>query len=297
MNSRAFIIAAILFLPSACGFIDSSPVACGSSETEKLLRQAVSDQIRAAFTEQNLEVPEVEAVAVAVDLKEMHRARNPDWRGSEECQAQVVATYPGAIEGLSLNYPTLKAAVDSAGFKESGNKISGEIRYISSLTGHQRSHVVDLRDIKVLVDIAAMQWRTAHLVPAADANESVATDMAPVPDVPEAQADAVGEVAAFQPETPPIVEPARRGPSFDCAKAATNVEVLICGDIELSNLDADLAQAYKSALSSSQDRSALKRAQVEWLKGRVGRCEDAECVRAAYVDRMAELSNQKGHGL
>ena len=49
-----------------------------------------------------------------------------------------------------------------------------------------------------------------------------------------------------------ILAPAPRAPaaSFDCAKAATTTEQLICGDPQLSQLDGQLAQAYRRALEA-----------------------------------------------
>lgn len=39
-------------------------------------------------------------------------------------------------------------------------------------------------------------------------------------------------------------------PSFDCKKARTNTEKLICSDKELAALDKEMAQAYKKARAS-----------------------------------------------
>ena len=44
--------------------------------------------------------------------------------------------------------------------------------------------------------------------------------------------------------------------SFDCNKAASSVEVLICSDSALAQLDAEMGQSYSQALSSCAARSA-----------------------------------------
>ncbi len=76
--------------------------------------------------------------------------------------------------------------------------------------------------------------------------------------------------------------------SFDCAKAGTKLEKLICADKELSKLDEDLAAAYADALKST-DPAKLKAEQKAWLKVR-NRCADVVCIQAAYRQRIQMLS-------
>ncbi len=77
--------------------------------------------------------------------------------------------------------------------------------------------------------------------------------------------------------------------SFDCSKAATRQEQLICADAELSRLDSELGQRYAEARRSADDPAALRRAQREWLVQR-NRCGDSDCLAAAYRERIAALS-------
>ena len=77
---------------------------------------------------------------------------------------------------------------------------------------------------------------------------------------------------------------AARAASFDCAKASSRVEKLICSDSELSQMDEAMAAAY-----GALDKSAnLRRDQREWVKWR-NACSAAECVRATYQSRLAAL--------
>jgi uncharacterized protein len=78
--------------------------------------------------------------------------------------------------------------------------------------------------------------------------------------------------------------------SFDCAKAATKVEKLICGDAELSKLDDELAASYKTALKDNAQADAIKQAQKRWLKKRDD-CQDAQCLKIAYQSRRRELAS------
>lgn len=75
--------------------------------------------------------------------------------------------------------------------------------------------------------------------------------------------------------------------SFDCKKASTSVEKLICTDPKLSELDTDLAQAYRGAVKVSPD---VKVGQRQWLKER-NACVDVACLANAYQARISELKS------
>ena len=53
--------------------------------------------------------------------------------------------------------------------------------------------------------------------------------------------------------------------TFDCDKASTFVEKVICSDLRLTNLDDQLARLYKDALAASSNSAALKTEQKAWL--------------------------------
>ncbi|MGI9571434.1 MAG: lysozyme inhibitor LprI family protein [Desulfobulbia bacterium] len=77
-------------------------------------------------------------------------------------------------------------------------------------------------------------------------------------------------------------------PSFDCAKASTKVEKIICDSADLSELDSELAEAYKIALRDSPWSSANKRIrqdQKDWLASR-NLCETGACLGDLYQQRI-----------
>ncbi len=80
---------------------------------------------------------------------------------------------------------------------------------------------------------------------------------------------------------------AAASPSFDCRKATTKVEKLICASPELSKLDVDLAELYKEALS--KDRS-VRDDQRAWNTEK-NKCADTDCLKTAYEDRLSDLTN------
>jgi uncharacterized protein YecT (DUF1311 family) len=77
--------------------------------------------------------------------------------------------------------------------------------------------------------------------------------------------------------------------SFDCMKAQSRVERLICGDKALSKLDETMSASYASALHNGAQSAETKKAQRQWLVER-NRCLDADCVRSSYENRLKMLS-------
>lgn len=112
---------------------------------------------------------------------------------------------------------------------------------------------------------------------------------APTPSAAEApDAPPAGSAADTPAEAPPAAaQAAVAPPSFDCAKAASEAEKLVCGDAELAALDRQLSERY--AQSSKKDPATER----GWIKGRddCWKEEDARsCVRDAYRTRLVELA-------
>lgn len=94
-------------------------------------------------------------------------------------------------------------------------------------------------------------------------------------------------------------------PSFDCAKAQSDAEALICEDDALATLDRRLADRFDAALQSAQalDSGAqaavaeLRAYQRGWIAGR-NDCWKADdlraCVETAYLTREGELVARYG---
>ncbi len=86
----------------------------------------------------------------------------------------------------------------------------------------------------------------------------------------------------------PIVHAA----SFNCAKAASEREKLICTDAALSRLDDDLGAAFASATARLGDMSFVRTWQREWLRSYdVRTCNAAECMRQLWPARISELNH------
>lgn len=78
-------------------------------------------------------------------------------------------------------------------------------------------------------------------------------------------------------------------PSFDCAKAASPQETMICGSGVLSELDRTLARLYATAKKSLPNAARLKTEQVQWLRAERDRCTTVEQLEKSMNARIEAL--------
>jgi uncharacterized protein len=82
--------------------------------------------------------------------------------------------------------------------------------------------------------------------------------------------------------------------SFDCAKAVSSTEKLICSNESISKLDEQLANSYKQALEVADDKGAFKKIQIQWVNQQRA-CKDLECLKIFYqvrINQLKEVSNE-----
>ena len=94
-------------------------------------------------------------------------------------------------------------------------------------------------------------------------------------------------------------------PSFDCAKAKTRVEKLICSDAELAKLDREMSSEYRTLVSDKtldgELKEILKNNQKKWLDSREkAPClenedvsEQQKCIKNVYRIRIKEINDDK----
>lgn len=88
-------------------------------------------------------------------------------------------------------------------------------------------------------------------------------------------------------------------PSFDCAKATTEVEKLICSDDELAKLDVEMDKSYHAFMKTLDEkyyRNKLKKKQREWLKDITkapcfSGTDKINCLKNIYAFRVQQLTN------
>jgi uncharacterized protein len=85
-----------------------------------------------------------------------------------------------------------------------------------------------------------------------------------------------------------IVSSSAVAQSFDCRKATTAVEKMVCADIDLSKLDEQMARAFTDA-RGNVDVNVI--GQGAWLKNVRNRCANVDCLKDAYEGRIAHLKN------
>ena len=140
--------------------------------------------------------------------------------------------------------------------------------------------VVQLRDAdRIVAELAGLTVSAAPPAP-----------VAPPMVVPEAQpVDPLAPVAEPVPPAPPRPQPAAR-PSFDCSRARTSGERMVCADPGLASLDRTMAGEYARAMASASpsQQGLLRQTRDRFLAYR-DRCPNAACVAGAYNDRMREI--------
>jgi uncharacterized protein len=78
--------------------------------------------------------------------------------------------------------------------------------------------------------------------------------------------------------------------SFDCAKATSPAERLICVTPILGDLDVTMTNLYRAALNANPTRVAgIRREQTAWWRRREACADDAACIEEAEISRIAEL--------
>jgi len=91
----------------------------------------------------------------------------------------------------------------------------------------------------------------------------------------------------------------REQPSFDCPKATSVPEKIICANAELSRLDFRLGRTWKTLLDAFSDPAQKTRMKVDqraWIARR-GKCaDDGNCIAKLYRDQISALTGaDPGH--
>jgi Uncharacterized protein conserved in bacteria, putative lipoprotein len=81
-----------------------------------------------------------------------------------------------------------------------------------------------------------------------------------------------------------------QGTSFDCSKAHSDAEHIICSDAELAQEDIQLAGIYSRAKAAADDPAAFKdRTRAQW-NYREQQCHNRECLVRWYADQKVALA-------
>ena len=91
------------------------------------------------------------------------------------------------------------------------------------------------------------------------------------------------------PVAPKPMEAPQNIASFNCQKAESRIEKMICSNPETARLDVNLSAAYKQALANSQNQEELKTAQLTWLATVRDRSVSLEDLNNAYLARIKAI--------
>jgi uncharacterized protein YecT (DUF1311 family) len=81
------------------------------------------------------------------------------------------------------------------------------------------------------------------------------------------------------------------GAGFDCGKAKSTAESLVCQHRDISLLDERLSRVYAERLSIASDPAGEVKAQAKWLSHVRDRCASPSCLQAAYEARLFALKS------
>ena len=178
---------------------------------------------------------------------------------------------------LSLDLPPGVAVVGGR------RTLMSDLDYTVQPAADGSGNVVLLRNADSVIALLATLVRVGQPVPPPTAPVE-GNAIAPVP--PEASGTP-SPPANVQP-APPSPSPAR--PSFDCAKAHTRGEIIICSDSGLAALDRNMASQYRGAFAAANpEQQELLRGTARRFYAYRDRCPDAKCIGDAYLGRMREI--------
>lgn len=78
------------------------------------------------------------------------------------------------------------------------------------------------------------------------------------------------------------------GPSYECEKASSGIEQMICEDDELAGLDYKMAHIYKTIMDDDVVVGRVRLEQKDWLSDR-NSCDNKGCIKRAYINRISNL--------
>jgi uncharacterized protein YecT (DUF1311 family) len=91
---------------------------------------------------------------------------------------------------------------------------------------------------------------------------------------------------------PVVVSRPNASPSFPCARARTQGEIMICGNPGLAAVDRQMAAQYREAYAAaSPEAQTVLRTSAHRFYGFRDNCPDARCIAAGYRERMREIDD------
>lgn len=271
------------FALSGCGFFGEPNVGCNEDSTKELVKNILIQEIEKKLDDPRVKVAHsavIEKLSVSVDNV---RADSFDEKiNKHACKADLSVSLPMIAVSAFSSTPMIKGIIAQEGMSITANGVQGPIQYTSQSADGGEKHYVEMMGHTPLAEAVSL----AAIMGAFNVEVSAASAAAPA--APAAPAEEVA-VSNARPDDYAESESAAVGPSFDCAKAGTQIEKLICATPAISALDLRMSEAYKQLLSASEDPASFKKEQSAWIKEKRNACKSAECLEAEYQSRTDDL--------
>lgn len=291
MNRRFFngigLIAAVAVM-SGCG--SSNNAECSSESTLQLVRQSIRDNAAAGNSSvaypalSEIEPEQLSEYFVLNDARPLSFDENI---GRYQCQATLNVPFTDA--GRPMHYRV--AVPYSSQLVDGGDQIVQVSMSMFHLMGVGSAAYTRLKEMHGADSASAPSAAEASIEQPESPDFAGAKADGYHSDGDERVSSVGGEARATADVPTEVVStPAVTGPSFDCDKAASSQEIMICGDATLSRLDEELALAYKNAKGESRGKSEFTAQQRRWITEVRNGCKDAACLVDAYEHRLGELT-------
>lgn len=218
----------------------------------------------------------------------------------------------GSIVDWRLQVYDVKKTKDGYEIQTSGQGLVKTTINLTVRNAEEKVFVENLKTgdlIRVKAVIEDVSFRSVELNPAILYQEKQVVEQSPVIEeskvVEESEEIVQGKTATNEIETTelektekvtqePVLETPNMEiskPSFDCARASTNIEKMICSNFELGQWDTKVSSAYAQAYKDTpqEGKAALKAQQQEWLKVR-NKCISTDCLISVHQKRHSELA-------
>ena len=261
--------------------------ACSSPATYDRLKQTAFDE---AIRIRNADPVNLATLATYSTV----RMEQPQVKSRDEtldvtvCTGRLILDIPPGAEGAFAG----------------ARKLEADIEYSAQAAADGSGLVYKMRGAEpIIYKLAAFDLQSQAYRP----NATTSLPRAPVREVAVATIeDLLPPLSELEPQPrpgppPPDVRPAAPSrsapvaPSFDCRRARTSSERMICGSGRLAALDREMAALFYAAMddSSRRTREALRGSRDRFLAYRE-RCPNEACIAQAYSDRMDEIRDIAG---
>lgn len=273
--------------PAAVAQASRPAPASGGCGFEPVVQKTSAKDGRVALAAPGTTVAEVRAAVVqGKEAMASSRDRDAEVAFINACRAAARAG-PGSVDVADAKYQLARhyAALAQEGaaareelLRRARPLYEDSLRiYLAGLgNGHEKTRFA----AEGLASLRQESARAPARVARTPAPPAVARKEAPV-----APPQAMGAARA-----PEIV--AQPQPSFDCDKAQSTPEKLICADAELARLDRDLGELYSRARRLASDAEAFQRVSDREWRRRESECTDRDCLLRWYAQRRQQLQEQ-----